>query len=303
MTGTAVAQAPRLIELIAWLSQSDTQTTISYKAAAKRLGVTEQQVHDDLDVLIDLTDEHKDWLASLRVAITAEGFTVISRGAFLRPIQFTPEEGLALQLGLGAVQGGRKIAAKFTKGTAVLESAFAVGAAPSAELDGVLAIARAARDQTRKLEILYCGSAGEPSRRIVHVHQIVESVGRWYVIAWCEKMKEFRRFKAERILEAKALALDFRSQITFKPLKDPRELLSADGTVPAQVAFSRKIARWLKEKYPNGREQRDGRYVVTFQVADPAWFVREVLQYGAEAEVVGPEGLREAIKGSIGLRE
>ena len=82
----------------------------------------------------------------------------------------------------------------------------------------------------------------------------------------------------------------------FKPITDPKELLSADGTVPAQVAFSKKISRWLRERYPNGHEQRDGRYVVTFHVADPAWFVREVLQYGAEAEVLGPEGLREAVK-------
>ena len=66
--------------------------------------------------------------------------------------------------------------------------------------------------------------------------------------------------------------------------------------MPAEVAFSKKIARWLKEKYPEGTEQRDGRYVVTFHVADPAWFVREVLQYGAEAEVPGSEGLPEAGK-------
>ena len=92
------------------------------------------------------------------------------------------------------------------------------------------------------------------------------------------------------------LPADFRPQVLFTPIRDPKELLSADGTVPAQVAFSRKIARWLKEKYPKGNEQRDGRYVVTFQVADPAWFVREVLQYGAEAEVLGPEALREAVR-------
>jgi proteasome accessory factor C len=292
MADTAVAQAPRLIELVAWLSQSDTATTITYKAAAKRLGVSEQQVRDDLDVLIDLTDEHKDWLASLRVAIVADGFTVISRGAFRRPIQFTPEEGLALLLGLGAVKGGR-IAAKFFKGTQVIDSAYAIGTAPSAELDGVLAIARAARDGKRKLEILYCGSDGEPSRRVVHVHQIIESGGRWYVIAWCEKVQDFRRFKAERILEAKILTQDFRPQVLFTPITDPRALLSADETVPAEVRFSRKIARWLKEKYPDGKEQRDGSYVVTFRVADPAWFVREIVQYGAEAEVVGPGSLRE----------
>jgi predicted DNA-binding transcriptional regulator YafY len=295
MPDTAVAQAPRLIELIAWLSQSDSGATISYKAAAKRLGVTEKQVREDLDVLLELSEEHKDWLASLRVAIVADGFTVVSRGAFRRPIQFSAEEGLVLLLGLGAVQGGRGVAAKFTKGTETIESAYAIGSAPSADLDGVLAVARTARDEKRKLELLYCASDGEPSRRVAHVHQIVESAGRWYVIAWCERVQDFRRFRAERILEAKLLPQDFRPQVLFKPIKDPRELLSADGTVAAQVAFSAKIARWLKEKYPDGREQRDGRYIVTFQVADPAWFVREVLQYGAEAEVLRPEALREAV--------
>jgi predicted DNA-binding transcriptional regulator YafY len=296
MPDTAVTQAPRLIELIAWLSQSDTATTITYKAAAKKLGVSAQQIRDDLDVLVRLSDEHKDFLGSLRVAIVADGFTVISRGPFRRPIQLSAEEGLALLLGLGAVQGGRGVAAKFRKGTETIESAYAIGSAPSADLDGVLAVARTARDEKRKLELLYCGSDGEPSRRIAHVHQIVESAGRWYVIAWCEKVQDFRRFRAERILEGRLLPEEFRPQLLFKPIKDAKELLSADGTVAAQVAFSKKIARWLKEKYPDGREQRDGRYVVTFHVADPAWFVREILQYGAEAEVLGPESLREAVK-------
>jgi len=296
MPDTAVTQAPRLIELIAWLSQGDSRGTITYKAAARKFGVTEAQIRDDLDVLVRLSDEHKDFLASVRVAIVADGFTVVSRGPFRRPIQFSAEEGLALLLGLGAVQGGRVVAAKFKKGTETIESAYAIGSAPSADLDGVLAAARTARDEKRKLELLYCGSDGEPSRRIAHVHQIVESAGRWYVIAWCEKVQDFRRFRAERILEARLLAQDFRLQVLFTPIKDPKELLRADGTVAAQVAFSKKIARWLKERYPHGREQRDGRYVVTFEVADPAWFVREVLQYGAEAEVLGPEGLREAVK-------
>src|SRR5436309_5931067 len=296
MPDPSVTQAPRLIELIAWLSQSDSGATITYKVAARKFGVSEQQIRDDLDVLVRLSDEHKDFLASLRVAIVADGFTVVSRGPFRRPIQSRAEECLALLLGLGAVQGGRGVAAKFKKGSETIESAYAIGSAPSADLDGVLAVARTARDEKRKLDLLYCGSDGEPSRRIAHVHQIVENAGRWYVIAWCEKVQDFRRFRAERILEVRLLPQDFRPQVLFKPISDPKELLSADGTVPAQVAFSKKIARWLKEKYPNGREQSDGRYVVTFQVADPAWFVREVLQYGAEAEVLGPEALRTAMK-------
>jgi len=127
MPDTAVTQAPRLIELIAWLSQSDSGATITYRVAARKFGVSEQQIRDDLDVLVRLSDEHKDFLASLRVAIVADGFTVVSRGPFRRPIQFSAEEGLALLLGLGAVQGGRRVAAKFTKGTATIESAYAIG--------------------------------------------------------------------------------------------------------------------------------------------------------------------------------
>ena len=98
MPDTAVTQAPRLIELLAWLSQRDSATTITYKAAAKRFGVSEAQIRDDLDVLVRLADEHKDFLASVRVAIVAGGFTVVSRGPFRRPIQFSNEESLALLL-------------------------------------------------------------------------------------------------------------------------------------------------------------------------------------------------------------
>lgn len=302
MPETAVTQVPRLVELIAWLSQSDKPQTVTYRKAAKHLGVSEETIRADIQALVDLSDEHKDWLASLRVAFVADGFAVHSLGAFRRPTHFTEEEGVALLVGLNAVRGGSDVAAKFAKGVKVpSEDSIRVGfgAAPSAELEGVLTVVRRARDEKRKLEILYCGSAGEPSNRVAHVHQIVEAGGRWYVIAWCEKVSDFRRFRADRILEARLLAQDFRPQLLFKPVKNPRELLSADETLSAQVAFSKKIARWLKEKYPAGRQHPDGRYVVTFQVADPAWFVREVLQYGAEAEVLGPESLRKALKGVV----
>jgi len=55
----------------------------------------------------------------------------------------------------------------------------------------------------------------------------------------------------------------------------------------------------LRERYPGGRDLPDGRYEVTFPVADPSWFVREMLQYGAEAEVVEPVSLREAVRAMV----
>src|SRR5207247_698280 len=128
----------------------------------------------------------------------------------------------------------------------------------------------------------YCGSGGEPGRRLVHVHQIVQRSRWWYVVAWCEEVKEFRHFRADRVLEAKLLDATFMPQVLFRPVAKADQVFRAEVTIPATVAFSRRIARWLKERYPGGRDQPDGRYLVTFRVADPAWLVREMLQYGAE---------------------
>jgi len=66
------------------------------------------------------------------------------------------------------------------------------------------------------------------------------------------------------------------------------------------VGFSPRIARWLKERYPDGEQQPDGSYRVRFPVADPRWLAREVLQYGAEAEVLAPEGMRTFVRDLVG---
>ena len=73
MPETAPAQVRRLIELIAWMSQRDTNTSIPYRVAAKHLGVSAATVRRDLDALVALSDEFKPWLASLTVGIVAEG--------------------------------------------------------------------------------------------------------------------------------------------------------------------------------------------------------------------------------------
>jgi len=113
-------------------------------------------------------------------------------------------------------------------------------------------------------------------------------------------MRALKATFAVTISSARNKSSDFRPQVLFKPIRKPAELLRAEKTVTAKVAFSAPIVRWLEERYPGGRKDNDGRYVVTFKVADPAWFVREVLQYGAEAEVLEPEGMREAVRRVVG---
>jgi proteasome accessory factor C len=303
---TAPAQVARLVGLLAWLSQRDSGTSVSYGAAARHLGVAERVLREDLEALVGLTDRYKPWLASLSVALLADGFVAESRGPFRRPFRLTADETIALLLGLTGVRGGRAVAGKLGAALARAPQAhraadrIGLGPTPSDHLEEVLGLARQGRDGRRKLEIVYAGSAGEPAVRVVHAHQLVRHRRWWYVVAWCERAGAVRRFRADRILDARLTADGFEPRADFTPVTSAEMLLQADGAIVAEVAFDGRIRRWIAERHPGGRDLPDGRYAVTYRVADAGWFVREVLQYGDGAEVLDPPSLREAVKRMVG---
>lgn len=305
MADIAETQVQRLIALIAWMSQGDRGEPVSFAAAGRRLGVPASVVERDLDVLLGLTDGINSALASLQVAITGKGFLLGSLGAFRRPLRLTGDEMLAVMLGLLQGRNGKALAARLgalldkAPAPESVERAWAVGPTPGEGVSRVLAVARRARDERRKLSMLYCGSLGEPTRRVVHPHQVVEASGAWYIVAWCEGAGAGRRFRAERVLEAVLLPDGFEPTESLTRVRGPRDLLYAERVGMATVAFSSRIARWLRERYPDGEARSDGSYVVRFVVADPRWLAREVLQYGADAEVLEPEGLREFMRSVV----
>jgi proteasome accessory factor C len=306
MADLAQNQIQRLVELVAWMSQRDIEDPVPYRDAAHQLDISERTLKVDLQVLLDLTESYKPWLGSLSVLLTADGFLLGSRGSFRRPLRLNRDEVLVLMLGLTGLTGGRELAVRlggdFVKpqqGTEP-ERAWAIGPTPAERLAQLLGLARLARDEHRKLEIVYAASAGEPSRRIVEPHQVVQARGAWYLVAWCEKSKDTRRFRIERILDARLLDQSFTPRPEVKRVTSFKDLLVAADAPTATVAFGNQIARWMRERYPGGKTASDGRYVVEFSVADPHWLAREVLQYGAEAEVLAPEGMREFVRGMVG---
>jgi proteasome accessory factor C len=308
MPDLAEAQVQRIVSLIAWMSQGDRETPVTLRAAARRLGVTEATLKKDLDTLIGLTDEMKPWLGSLQLAFTADGFILGSLGAFRRPLRLTGDEGLALILGLlqGKDGTGKALARKLgallerTPQAEDVERVWAIGPTPGEGIAQVLHLARRARDESRRLELTYCGSSEEPSNRVVLPYQILESGGHWYLVAWCEQADALRHFRADRVLSARLLPERFERRPDFARVRGARHLFSGAAPLTARVAFSARIKRWIRERYPNGEDAPDGRYLVRFPVADPRWLAREVLQYGAEAEVLGPKGVRECIREMMG---
>jgi proteasome accessory factor C len=306
MADLAQNQIQRLVELVAWMSQRDIEEPISYRDAARKLNISEDTLREDLQILLDLTDRYRDSFGSLSIFLVADGFVLSSRGSFRRPLRLNRDEALVLMLGLIGMPGGRELAGRlggdFTTAEKRQETerSWAIGPRPAERLAQLLGLARRGRDEHRKLDILYSASAGEPSRRTIEPHQLVQFGKVWYLVAWCEKSNATRRFRVERILEAKLLDQQFTPRPEVSRVKSQKDLLAAADAPTATVAFNNRIARWMEERYPGGKTAADGRYVVQFPVVDPHWLAREVLQYGAEAEVVSPEAIREFVRGMLG---
>src|SRR5204862_3483077 len=70
--------------------------------------------------------------------------------------------------------------------------------------------------------------------------------------------------------------------------------------VTVHVILARAVAPYIRERlwHPSQklRDLPDGRVEVTLQVADTLEVRRWILGYGVQAEVVAPEGLREALR-------
>ena len=146
----------------------------------------------------------------------------------------------------------------------------------------------------------YAGEGEQGARWTIHPHQLVEYRGRTYVLAWSEATGDWRHFRLDRVVEATCLETGFARRPDFVPITDPKDMFRPTGSLDqVTVRFSPQVARWVRERYPVHEPAPDGSIVVRLPVANPAWLVRRVLEYGLDAEVLEPESYREAVRRAV----
>ena len=305
MSETASTQLNRIVTVVSELSRREAagEPALTLAEVAAGQGTNSEQVQRDIRALTQASDEpDAEWLQSLSIWQKHDRVAVSSRGPFRRPIRFTGDELLALQVGLASEEGGAsalssELAVMVRRG-APAAAAFDVGPAAGAGEAEVADLARRAVDEGRLLSILYTGERDRAgTARSVEPHQVVLAEGRVYIVAWCRKSAGWRNFRADRVIEAVLERGTFQPRVDFVPFAEGEAVFRADADAVDEVAvkFSADIARWLEERYPDARRETDGSAVVTFRVADPSWLVRHVLQYGPDAEVLAPAEYREAV--------
>jgi len=309
MSDTAAAQLGRVVQLVAEMSRRERERPdlVSLATVAARLGVSKEQVAQDIRTLTLVKDDPEhEWLSSVLILQEGDRIALSSRGHFQRPVRLTPDQIAAIQIGLAMQSNRHPLSTELAKLLETGESAARVwrasdwvGPGPEDVADVAITAAR----ERRCVELEYAGSDGAVSTRVIEVHSVIESAGRSYLVAWCRRSRARRHFRADRVLAARLLPETFTPRPAMETT-DSADLFRAppEARDRVRVRFSPALARWLVERHPDAERKDDGSVVVTYEVADVHWLVRTVLQYGAEAEVLEPNGYRQVMRRSVANR-
>ena len=148
------------------------------------------------------------------------------------------------------------------------------------------------------------------SQRHVSPQRLTHYRDNWYLDAWDHDREGLRSFAVDRISDAHVLAETARDIATTEldeTLASSYGIFAGPPKDWATVRFSAHAARWVADEHWHS-EQRgtwldDGRYELKLPYSSSRELLRDVLKYGADAEVVAPTALREEMKIQLQLAQ
>lgn len=160
--------------------------------------------------------------------------------------------------------------------------------------------------QRRQLDIRYHGRRrDEVSERRISPQRLTQYRNSWYLDAWCHRAEGLRSFALERITELTLTdedALEVPVADLAKHFDTSYGIFSGPAEHRAVIRFSPEMSRWVAEEqwHPDqaGHFDEDGAWVLELPFSGHRELVMDILRYGPEAEVLGPEFLRAAVRDS-----
>ncbi len=144
------------------------------------------------------------------------------------------------------------------------------------------------------------------TRDILPLH-LLNYMGTWHIIAYCNVKKELRDFVLSRIKTVLACENPVDAHVPAIRVKEYIRqtfgIFQGKETKEVCLRFAKDITPWIAEQswHPaqRTRVEKDGRLSLTIPVADFREIKREILRYGAQVEVIFPAALRKEIKKEI----
>ena len=157
--------------------------------------------------------------------------------------------------------------------------------------------------QRKRLSLHYhARGSDEITRRTVSPQRLIHYRDNWYLDAWCHKRCDLRSFSIDRIKRISVVdhrADDIDQQILQAYFADAYGIFSGRAEHTAVLKFSPTAARWVAEERWHPRQEgkflADGCYQLNLPYGNPRELIMDILKYGPDVEVVGPEGLRQEV--------
>jgi proteasome accessory factor C len=290
----------RLLNLVPYLHA---RPGIRIADAAADLGVSEQQLRDDLELL---------WVCGLPgygpgdlIDMVFEGdrVTITYDAGIDRPLRLTPDEALALVVALRMLAETPAVADRgaIDRALAKIEQAAGEPAPVAVRLPAGpdrLGEVREAVARGRALEITYYSATRDQlTHRIVDPMRVVMVGGHGYLEAWCRSVEAVRRFRVDRIDELTVRGEPSAPPPQARPAPIVNGIFQPGAELPLVTLRVGRGARWIAEYYPCERVDDTGeQWLVSMRVTDLAWARRLVLGLGPEVTVVAPAALAEAVR-------
>lgn len=293
----------RLVRLLGLVAYLDRHPGVSVEEVAEHFAVTPQQVLRDVDTLWvsgtpgywpdDLIDFDADSFDSGVLRLTQ------SRG-MTRALRLGAREAVALVAALRALHESVGELLEPTERevlTSTLEALTAATGDAAATMDvqlavearpEVLAEARRALRDRRRLRLRYVDAEDRISERVVEPWQLLTGDEHSYLQAWCHGARGERLFRLDRILEATELD----DPVTTRPGRTRGETFTPSAEHERVVLVLDQRAQWVVEQLPveEVTELPDGAMRVALRVASGAWLRHLLLRVAPSVLAVEPAG-------------
>ena len=298
----------RLVRLLNMVPYFQANPRITRTEAAAALGVTEKQLHIDLNQL---------WLCGLPgygpgdlIDFDFEGDTVevTFTAGIDHPLRLTSPEATGILVALRALLDVPGVVDPEAARSAIakIESAAGEVAAPAmvddpAPVPDQAAAVRRALKQSRALAIDYYSASHDTlSSRVVDPIRIVLVADRTYLEAWCRSAEDVRLFRFDRIEDATVLDEPARPPAPAVLAGPDTSLFDADPSLPSATLLIDRSASWMFDYYPLRvlRELPDGACEAAMTYASDDWMARFVLGFGSAVRVLEPQSLADKVSRS-----
>jgi predicted DNA-binding transcriptional regulator YafY len=312
--GDQLVRQWRLIELL------DRPGGVVVDDAARELGYNRRTVFRDLEVLqaagFPIVNEraadgrHVAWkvLESFRRTLPLK-LSLAELAALVMSRELLSPLGGSL-LGPAVVSAWERIAAVLSRDTVQLLDRMrdtigvrALGAKLELPIAEHLPALHAALLDRRSVRMRYYSfSRDETTERVVDPYRFTYFDGGLYLIGHCHLRDDVRIFAAERIRSVEPLHTRFEPPHDFdaRSFLDKAWGIVQGELVAVRVRFAPGLARYVRTRqwHPSQkfRTLDDGRLEMTMRVADTLEVRRWILGHGAQAEVMEPASMREAIR-------